>query len=159
MTVVGKFKPLSRTRPGGFFAHLYAGKRHALSGSAHSLTPGQSECLIKLCLPLNSDYTQLFPPLTQLEQLRWFSDNWLRYDIIDDLLVVSDVRMSLGPGQYSFRFVVAERIAPDSWLPVIPYRWAGGHNMALLKPVLRRIWEPVPALPLQEGCTCQMRLR
>lgn len=103
-----------------------------------------------LCLPLNSDYTQLFPPLTQLEQLRWFSDNWLRYDIIDDLLVVSDVRMSLGPGQYSFRFVVAERIAPDSWLPVIPYRWAGGHNMALLKPVLRRIWEPVPALPLQE---------
>lgn len=103
-----------------------------------------------LCLPVHSDYTQLFPPLKQLEQLRWFSDDWLRYDIIDDLLVVSDIRMSLGPGQYSFRFVVAERIADDTWLPVIPYRWASGHNMALLKPVLRRIWEPVPPLPLQE---------
>ncbi|HCA17526.1 MAG TPA: metal-dependent hydrolase [Alcaligenes faecalis] len=103
-----------------------------------------------LCLPLNSDYTQLFPPLKQLEQLRWFSDDWVRYDIIDDLLVVSDVRMSLGPGQYTFRFVVAERIADDTWLPIIPYQWASGHNMALLKPVLRRIWEPVPPLPLQE---------
>lgn len=103
-----------------------------------------------LCLPVHSDYTQLFPPLKQLEQLRWFSDDWLRYDIIDDLLVVSDIRMSLGPGQYSFRFVVAERIADDTWLPVIPYRWANGHNIALLKPVLRRIWEPTPPLPLQE---------
>ena len=50
-----------------------------------------------LCLPLNSDYTQLFPPLKQLEQLRWFSDDWVRYDIIDDLLVVSDVPHEPGP--------------------------------------------------------------
>ncbi len=103
-----------------------------------------------ICLPVNSDYTQLFPAMKQLEQLRWFADDWVRYDIIDDLLVVSDVRMSLGPGQYTFRFVVAERIADDTWLPVIPYRWASGHNLDLLKPVMRRIVSPVPPLPLKE---------
>lgn len=102
-----------------------------------------------LCLPVNSQYTEVLPVAPQLDQLRWFSGNWLRYDLVDDLMVVSDIRMGIGPGQYSFRFVVAERALEDTWLPVIPYRWISGRDMSELEPAMRRIWDPVPALPLE----------
>jgi len=103
-----------------------------------------------VCLPLNSQYLDVLPAAPELEKLRWFSGDWVRYDLVDDLLVVSDIRMGIGPGQYSFRFVVAERALDDTWLPVIPYRWASGRDMSEFKPVMRRIWHPLPPLPLQQ---------
>lgn len=86
------------------------------------------------------------------ERLRWFTDNWLRYDIIGNALVVTDLRMGI-PGSYNFRFQMASRDVQGQWHPVTPTRWreATGtsmfdrHDLAL---IWRRIFVQQPPLPL-----------
>lgn len=34
---------------------------------------------------------------------RWFTDDWLRYDALDDVFVAIDLRMGMA-GHYNFRF-------------------------------------------------------
>src|SRR5690606_613689 len=77
---------------------------------------------------------------------------WLRYDDIDGKLVVSDLRMGIGTGHYSFRFLVGER-DPETgaWRAVVPEYWRGGpaaRDVAALKTTLQRIWQVGPPLPL-----------
>lgn len=105
-----------------------------------------------LCLPHQMHWLNALPATPELDRLRWFSDDWLRYDLIDDLLVASDLRMGIGPGQYTFRFVVAERGLDDSLQYVMPYRWLDSDYTLKeqLIPVLRRIVSPVPALPWEQ---------
>ncbi|MBT8449161.1 MAG: hypothetical protein KJO69_05700, partial [Gammaproteobacteria bacterium] len=46
--------------------------------------------------------------ITAIDQLQWFADGYNRIDIIDDSLVVSDLRMGF-EDNYAFRHVVAKR--------------------------------------------------
>ncbi|WP_449432982.1 metal-dependent hydrolase [Pseudomonas putida] len=86
------------------------------------------------------------------ERLRWFTDDWLRYDEVDDALVVSDLRMGI-PGNYTFRFNMAHRDSLGHWVADVPSRWRGsqagsmfnGHDLAL---IWRRILDQQPPLPL-----------
>ncbi|MCX5590999.1 metal-dependent hydrolase [Alcaligenes endophyticus] len=105
-----------------------------------------------LCLPHQMHWLNALPETPELDRLRWFSNDWLRYDLIDDLLIASDLRMGIGPGQYSFRFVVAERNVDDSLSYVLPYRWFDTDYTLKeqLIPVLRRILSPTPSLPWQQ---------
>src|SRR3546814_6404978 len=64
--------------------------------------------------PLNTVLADALPDSSRLAGLRWFTDNWLRYDSIDNRLVVTDLRMGLGGGFYSFRFEMARRDGPGS---------------------------------------------
>ncbi|AIN58330.1 metal-dependent hydrolase [Pseudomonas soli] len=86
------------------------------------------------------------------ERLRWFTDDWLRYDIIGDSLVVTDLRMGM-PGNYSFRFEMARRDAAGRWAVIQPRGWVGGGAASLfdgerLGLIWRRILDQQPPLPL-----------
>jgi len=100
-------------------------------------------------LPLNSRLGAALPATPQLSGLRWFTDDWLRYDEVDGRLVVSDLRMGLGTGYYSFRFLIARRTSPDEpWTVVQPRYWPRDRGTTELSAVIRRIWRQTPALPL-----------
>lgn len=100
--------------------------------------------------PLNLDAAQVLADVPLHQRLRWFTDDWLRYDVIGNALVVTDLRMGMA-GHYTFRFKMAERAADGSWQPVTPSSWPterGG--WAELKLVLGRILHAQPPLPLAQ---------
>ncbi|MFT0850244.1 metal-dependent hydrolase [Achromobacter sp. F4_2707] len=102
--------------------------------------------------PSNAELGLALQPQKYIDGLRWFTGDWLRYDDIDGQLVVSDLRMGIGTGHYSFRFLIGER-DPDSgqWQAVTPAHWQGGpasRDMAALKTTLARIWQTGSPLPL-----------
>ncbi len=84
------------------------------------------------------------------DRLRWFTDGWLRYDVIGNDLVVTDLRMGM-PGHYTFRFKMAERKGQgtNAWCTVQPQTWPGDRGgKAELLAVLKRIVAAQPPLPL-----------
>ena len=84
------------------------------------------------------------------QRLRWFTDDWLRYDVIGDALVVTDLRMGM-PGHYTFRFKMAERRGQgqNAWCAVQPQTWPGERGgQTELWAVLRRAIDPGAPLPL-----------
>lgn len=86
------------------------------------------------------------------QRLRWFTDDWLRYDQIGDALVVSDLRMGI-PGNYTFRFNMAHRDSQGHWIVDVPSMWQGAGPGAMfngddLVLIWRRIVEQQPPLPL-----------
>lgn len=86
------------------------------------------------------------------DRLRWFTDDWLRYDVVGNDLVVTDLRMGM-PGHYTFRFKMAERKGQgtNTWCAVQPQSWPGERGgKAELMAVLKRIVSPQPPLPLAE---------
>ncbi len=86
-----------------------------------------------------------------MQGLRWFTGDWLRYDETHGLLVVSDLRMGLATGFYTFRFAVAERDPGTGlWRPITPVFLRGERGTEELGRVLRRTWQASPPLPLQE---------
>ncbi|NYT84040.1 metal-dependent hydrolase [Pollutimonas harenae] len=101
-------------------------------------------------LPLNTALADNLPESPQLAGLRWFTGDWLRYDAIEGQLVASDLRMGLGTGHYSFRFLMAERTGPNhGWQAVTPVYWPRERDTAELGAVIRRIWQQQPPLPLE----------
>jgi len=105
-----------------------------------------------LRFPSNAALGERLQPREALEGLRWFTGDWLRYDEIDGQLVVSDLRMGIGTGHYSFRFLVGERDpASGQWRAVTPQYWQGGpaaRDMAALQTTLTRVWKTATPLPL-----------
>ncbi|SAI56506.1 integral membrane protein [Bordetella ansorpii] len=100
-----------------------------------------------LRLPRHTNLAAALEDVPLHQRLRWFTDDWLRYDALGDALVVTDLRMGLA-GYYTFRFVMAERGANGQWQPVTPYRHpssrGGGHELRLM---MDRIVDGLP-LPL-----------
>ena len=100
--------------------------------------------------PLNLDVGQALAGVPLHERLRWFTDDWLRYDVMDDALVVTDLRMGMA-GHYNFRFKMAERDPDGAWRAVTPSSWPGERGgWAELKLVLARILHAQPPLPLAQ---------
>ena len=54
--------------------------------------------------------------LWAVKRLRWFADDFVTADVVDDRLIISDLRMGQSP-HFVFRHVVAERGNPH-WKPV-----------------------------------------
>jgi len=102
--------------------------------------------------PSNHRLGASLQPREDLEGLRWFTGDWLRYDDIGGQLVVSDLRMGIGTGHYSFRFLIGERDSETGqWTAVTPDYWQSGpasRDMAALKTTLKRVWETGSPLPL-----------
>lgn len=104
--------------------------------------------------PSNSELKNELAPNHYVDGLEWFTGGWLRYDTIDNQMVVSDLRMGAGTGQYSFRFLVGEQ-NPQSgeWEAVTPRYWhdgPAGRDMDVLKRTIKRVWQTEPPLPLAE---------
>lgn len=103
----------------------------------------------RIRLPLNTGLGDALSDSAQLQGLKWFTDGWLRYDEVMGALVVSDLRMGLGTGYYSFRFKIAERTAAGlGWNTVIPEYWPSRRGQTELKSVVKRVWQQSPGLPL-----------
>lgn len=101
--------------------------------------------------PLNSHLASALPHSELLAGLQWFTDNWLRYNEINGQLVVTDLRMGLGAGYYSFQFVMATRNRPGgAWNAVTPAYWPHERGTEHLPAVMRRIWQQQPPLPLAD---------
>lgn len=98
-------------------------------------------------LPMQPEWGDRLETASELQRLRWFTGDWLRYDVIGDALVVSDLRMGMA-GHHFFRFVVARR-GENGWNTIVPERWHGerGGNPEL-RLLWQRIWQEDPPLPL-----------
>lgn len=100
--------------------------------------------------PLHPDLGQALAGVPLHERLRWFTDDWLRYDALGDALVVTDLRMGMA-GHYNFRFKMAERAPDGTWRPVTPSSWPGERGgWAELKLLLARVLHAQPPLPLAQ---------
>jgi inner membrane protein len=53
-----------------------------------------------------------------VQRLQWFNRGFMRAQVVDGRLVLSDLRMGLEP-DYTFNFVVAEQ-ADGQWRPITP---------------------------------------
>lgn len=103
-------------------------------------------------LPRNLELAKVLADQPLHARLRWFTDDWLRYDQIDDALVVTDLRMGI-PGNYTFRFTMAHRDGQGRWRADVPSMWQGagpgsmfhGGDLVL---IWRRIVDQQPPLPL-----------
>ena len=101
-----------------------------------------------LCLPHQRHYAQLAEQHELLARLEWFTGGWTRYDPTAGVLVVTDLRMGVGPGNNSFRFAVAEQDQEDHWQNILPYRWPSTTDLRELKLLMQRIYRSDPPLPL-----------
>jgi inner membrane protein len=107
---------------------------------------GPSESLRR---PLNTPLADALSDSSRLAGLRWFTDNWLRYDNIGGRLVVTDLRMGLGGGFYSFRFEMARHTGQgNGWNAISPVYWPSLRGTENLQAVIRRAWQATPPLPL-----------
>jgi len=103
-------------------------------------------------LPRNLELAKVLADQPLHQRLRWFTDDWLRYDQIGDALVVTDLRMGI-PGNYTFRFTMAHRDDQGRWMADVPSMWQGagpgsmfnGDDLVL---IWRRIVDQQPPLPL-----------
>ena len=103
-----------------------------------------------LRLPLHPGQAAVLAEAPLHERLRWFTNDWLRYDVLDDALVVTDLRMGVA-GYYTFRFVMAERGADGAWRIVTPRRWPSGRGgWPQMQVLLARILDSGTPLPLAE---------
>ncbi|CAM3924048.1 hypothetical protein CCOS865_04269 [Pseudomonas reidholzensis] len=103
---------------------------------------------------LNLDAAKPLAGVPLHERLRWFTGDWLRYDVVGDALVVTDLRMGI-PGNYTFRFQMATRDGHGQWVVGSPTAWSGtapnsmfnSHDLGL---IWQRIFDQQPPLPLAE---------
>lgn len=119
------------------------GNYHESIHSVLDSQPGES-----LQHPLHREFAQVNSD--PLAGLRWFSGDWVRYDDLDGVLVVSDLRMGLAAGFYTFRFAIAKRgPQPDQWEAITPVQLGSPRGTDELGRVLRRTWQASPPLPLE----------
>lgn len=103
-----------------------------------------------LCTDSNRYLAQAVDHSEQVQRLRWFTDDWVRFDVHEDLLIVTDVRLGAAMGLHSFRFVVAEQSPEGVWETVPPYRWPQTVDFSLLTPLMQRIYQQQPPLPIRD---------
>lgn len=101
-----------------------------------------------ICLDHNHYLLQAVPPSEQIDRLRWFTGDWVRFDVQDDLLIMTDIRLGATIGLQHFRFVVAEQNPEGQWDSVQPYTWPATLDWKRLQPILTRIYQQEPPLPL-----------
>ncbi len=89
--------------------------------------------------------------LPAVQRLNWFNRGFMRAQVVDGELVLSDLRMGLEP-EYNFNFVVAKQAADGRWEEIPPrqlqaaYRApvARGHLREALARMWGRIWQSPP---------------
>ncbi|MFY2763559.1 metal-dependent hydrolase [Arenimonas sp. MALMAid1274] len=75
-----------------------------------------------------------------VRRLLWFNHGFMKAQVVDDSLVLSDLRMGVEP-DYTFRFEVARREG-DGWREVVPVQQTWPWDAAERLPLLwRRIWD------------------
>lgn len=100
-------------------------------------------------LPLRPELAGLLGNAPEHARLRWFTGDWLRYDIIGDTLVVTDLRMGMS-GHHFFRFAMAER-RDGQWHAIVPRSWPGLRGgKSELRLLFSRILDESVVIPLAQ---------
>ncbi|MFZ6048567.1 metal-dependent hydrolase [Pseudomonas sp. CR3202] len=99
-------------------------------------------------IPRGTELARRLRDSPQHLRLAWFTHGILRYDQIDQALVVTDLRLGM-TGFHPFRFVLAER-RDGRWQPVAEARrWRTERgDLERLKVLWQRIWHQEPSVPL-----------
>ena len=72
-------------------------------------------------------------------RLRWFSRDFLKSEVRDESLILSDIRMGLEPDSYVFSFVAARQNSP-TWRAIEPERVESIRDFGRLGDIWARIW-------------------
>lgn len=101
-------------------------------------------------IPRGEQLAALLTESPQHARLRWFTGGVLRYDEIDDQILVTDLRLGM-TGFHPFRFALAERNG-DGWRLISDVQRlpAERGDADRLKQIWQRIWQQQPDLPLAE---------
>lgn len=98
--------------------------------------------------PLNLPLAHILSNMPLHARLSWFTNGWLRYDVMGRDLVVTDLRLGM-PGFHLFRFVMAHQDDAGNWQGVVPRFWPGTRGgWPEFKQILYRIVDAQPPLPL-----------
>lgn len=111
-------------------------------------------------LPRHSELAGVLKNSAMHQRLEWFTAGFLRYDRVNDHLIVTDIRLGM-TGFHPLRFDFAhlengqwQLQAPIQRLPIERGDWAS------LKLLLNRIWQPQLAVPLDEwGATLEQPIQ
>ena len=90
--------------------------------------------------------------LPAVERLTWFNRGFMRAQVVDGELVLSDLRMGLEP-EYNFNFAVARQTTEGRWEEIAPRQVQAGYRAPVARGHLRealarmwwRIWNEPPA--------------
>lgn len=101
-------------------------------------------------LPRNEGLATVLADSPQHERLQWFTGGVMRYDVIDDLLLVTDLRLGM-TGFHPFRFALAER-TDGRWRLIdhVERLPTERGDLAQLQLLWQRIWRQQPEIPLGE---------
>lgn len=105
--------------------------------------------------------------LPAVQRLQWFNRGFMRAQVVDGELVLSDLRMGIEP-EYNFNFAVARQGAQGRWQPIEPRQLQAAYRAPVARGQLRaalarmwwRIWhEPVASYgdPVDLGATIDAR--
>ncbi|KRG39246.1 hypothetical protein ARC20_13815 [Stenotrophomonas panacihumi] len=89
--------------------------------------------------------------LPAVQRLNWFNRGFMRAQVVDGELVLSDLRMGLEP-EYNFNFAVARQAADGRWVEIPPRQLQGAYRAPVARGHLRealarmwgRIWQAPP---------------
>ena len=90
--------------------------------------------------PSDTEALQAAEDLWAVRRLRWFAADFVRADVVDGRLTITDLRMGQEP-KYVFRHTVAERGNPH-WKPIPPERSMAMFGWEDLGSVRRRLLNP-----------------
>lgn len=101
-------------------------------------------------LPRREELSTLLADSPQHARLQWFTGGVMRYDVIGDQLLVTDLRLGM-TGFHPFRFALAEQKAGE-WQLIreVERLPAERGDLARLQLLWQRIWQQQPEVPLDE---------
>jgi len=101
-------------------------------------------------LPRREELSALLTGSPQHERLQWFTGGVMRYDLIGEQLLVTDLRLGM-TGFHPFRFALAER-KDGEWRLIqdVERMPAERGDLAKLQLLWQRIWQQHPEIPLDE---------
>ncbi|MCY1381038.1 hypothetical protein D9M69_689090 [compost metagenome] len=99
-------------------------------------------------IPRGTDLARRLRDSPQHVRLAWFTHGILRYDQIDQVLVVTDLRLGM-TGFHPFRFILAEQRG-GRWQPLAQARrWPTERgDLGRLKVLWQRVWHEEQEVPL-----------
>ena len=101
-------------------------------------------------LPRREELSALLADSPQHARLQWFTGGVMRYDVIGDQLLVTDLRLGM-TGFHPFRFALAEQKAGE-WqlIQEVERLPAERGDLARLQLLWQRVWQQQPEVPLGE---------
>jgi len=81
-----------------------------------------------------------------VQQLAWFNHGFMRAEVVDGELIISDLRMGMEP-DYNFNFAVARQRGDGGWQPILPRQLRSAYRAPVagegLAHALQRLWHRV----------------